>query len=338
MHVGLLAPPWYPIPPPAYGGTEEVVHMLATGLVDAHVEVTVFAIGGSTVAGVVRSLYDVPPRPIGLGIAEAAHALAGYEALADADVVHDHTVLGAMVAPRRAGIVVTHHGPFGRDEASLFRRIADRAAVVAISESQAACGRARGVDVRRVIHHGVDTHRIPVGSGSGGHLMFLGRMAPEKGAAVAISVARGAGLPLVIAGKCAEPREREYFEAAIRPHLGPDVEYVGEVGRDDKHHLLGRSVALVNPISWAEPFGLVMAESLACGTPVLTTHHGAAPEIVEEGVTGFLRDDAAGMVDAVGRLAGIDRAACRAAALARFSREAMVQRHLELYEEVLTNV
>jgi glycosyltransferase involved in cell wall biosynthesis len=149
-------------------------------------------------------------------------------------------------------------------------------------------------------------------------------MSPEKGAAEAIEVARAAGVPLRMAAKCREPEEREYFEREVRPRLGPDVEWLGELDGPRKHALLAGARALVFPIDWSEPFGMVMVEAMACGTPVIATRRGSVPEVVEEGVTGFVRDDLRGLVEAVGRLDGFDRLRCRRTVAERFSLERMI--------------
>ncbi|MCI3948791.1 MAG: glycosyl transferase group 1, partial [Acidimicrobiales bacterium] len=164
---------------------------------------------------------------------------------------------------------------------------------------------------------------------------FLGRMTPDKGAAEAIAVARRAGIPLVLAAKMREPAERAYFDERIRPLLGSGVDFVGEVGGTDKLDLLAGAAALVNPIQWDEPFGLVMIEALACGTPVLSTARGAAPEIVDAGVTGCLGADEDDLVAAAGAIGDLDRVACRAAVAQRFSTARMVEEHLDLFARIL---
>jgi glycosyltransferase involved in cell wall biosynthesis len=160
-------------------------------------------------------------------------------------------------------------------------------------------------------------------------------MSPSKGPDRAIAIARAAGVPLVLAGKQHSADEREFFEARIRPQLGRDVTFVGELGPTEKMALLGDAVALINPISWDEPFGMVMIEALACGTPVLAFARGAAPEIVAPGVTGFLASDDAGLIDGVTRVGELDRRACRAAIEGHFSAHRMVEDYVELYERVL---
>ena len=205
--------------------------------------------------------------------------------------------------------------------------------VIAISHHQAST--AGDIPVHRVIHHGLDTSTLGVGAGDGGYALFLGRMNEAKGVHTAIGVARAAGVPLKIAAKMREPGEIEYFRARVEPLLGGDVEYLGEVGPDDKYALLRDAVCLLNPIAWPEPFGMVMIEALACGTPVVGTPCGAAPEIVDDGITGFLRRGPQGLVDALGDLDRIGRGACRAAVESRFSMARMASEHVDAYRALL---
>jgi glycosyltransferase involved in cell wall biosynthesis len=156
-------------------------------------------------------------------------------------------------------------------------------------------------------------------------------MCPEKGVAGAARIARAAGIPLRIAAKMREPRELDYFHREVQPLLGGDLEYVGEVGGDDKLELLGDALCLLNPIAWPEPFGMVMIEALACGTPVVTTPCGAAPEIVDDGVTGFVRGDEPSLARALGEVAHLDRDRCRRAVKERFSAARLAADHLDVY-------
>jgi glycosyltransferase involved in cell wall biosynthesis len=207
-------------------------------------------------------------------------------------------------------------------------------AIIAISHHQAST--VVGVPVAAVIHHGIDVAAVPVGRGHGGYASFLGRMSPEKGPRQAALIARAAGVPLRIAAKLREPDEQEYFDAMVRPLLCSDVEYVGELGLAEKLELLGESFALLNPMQWPEPFGLVMIEALAAGTPVVATPAGSAPEIVDDGVTGYLRPERRALASALLEAAHLNREACRAAALRRFDTERMVDEHVRLYTELLT--
>jgi len=298
-------------------------------------EVLLFTTGDATCPVDRRWVFETAQAPrMGEAVAELRHLVHAYEALASCDVVHDHTVVGPAYAERLPAlpVVTTNHGPFDRELLDVYRAVAHRVPIIAISHAQAAT--ARGLPLAGVIHHGIDVDRFPTGDGHGGYLLFLGRMTPDKGAEQAIAIARRAGIPLVLAAKMREPAERRYFDERVRPLLGPGVQFVGEVGGDDKCELLAGAVALLNPIQWDEPFGLVMIEALACGTPVLATCRGAAPEIVDSGVTGFLGPEDA-LVAAAGRLGDLDRAACRAAVAERFSTGRMVEEHLDLYSRIL---
>jgi hypothetical protein len=233
---------------------------------------------------------------------------------------------------RSTPVVTTLHGPLDPKLAPIYRAFQD-VTVIAISKDQAST--ALGVPVTRVIHHGIDVADVPEGHGDGGYASFLGRMSPEKGPREAVLIARAAGVPLRMAAKLREPAEHEYFENAVKPLLSSEIEYLGELGTDDKLKLVGDSFALLNPIQWPEPFGLVMIEALATGTPVVATPRGAAPEIVDHGVTGYLRKDRQALAKALLDAAQLDRDACRAAASERFDSEVMVRNHIELYTDVL---
>jgi glycosyltransferase involved in cell wall biosynthesis len=265
---------------------------------------------------------------------ELRHVLLSYAAMSEVDVIHDHTVVGPLLhrCERSAPVVTTLHGPLDRKMAPIYRAFQD-VTVIAISKDQAST--ALDVPVSRVIHHGIDVADVPEGHGDGGYASFLGRMSPEKGPREAALIARAAGVPLRMAAKIREPAEREYFESEVKPLLSSEIEYLGELGTDDKLKLVGESFALLNPIQWSEPFGLVMIEALATGTPVVATPRGAAPEIVDHGVTGYLRKDRQALAKALLDAAQLDRDACRAAACQRFDSEVMVRNHIELYTDVL---
>lgn len=338
MRVGLLAPPWVPVPPPQYGGTEAVVDRLARGLVDAGHDVLLFAPGESTCpVPTVSGTLPARPQQIGVTTVELAHVITGHDSLSGCDIVHDHTLAGPAIG-RRPGappMVTTSHGPFTPEVSDVYRSFAARVPIIAISRSQAVEASLEGIEVTAVIHHGLDPHEVTRGHGQGGYLLFLGRMHPHKGVDVAVRVARAAGMPLRIAAKMREPAEQSWFEQCVKPLLGQDIDYVGEPGRAEALSLLQGASALVNPIKWPEPFGLVMVEALAAGTPVLAFPNGAAPEIIEDGITGFLCADERAMVARVGDVAGLDRLACRQAVLSRFSTARVVEEHLAVYEHVI---
>ena len=337
MRVGLISPPWVPVPPTAYGGTEAVVDRLARGLVAAGHEVLLAAPAGSECpVPQVAPAIEADPNEIGKSLPELAHIISGYAAMGGMDVIHDHTLAGPLYRrrPPKVPVVVTSHGPFLAAERALFQAMQHDTAIVAISRHQAST--AEGIRIAKVIHHGIDVDDIPVGAG-GEDVCFVGRMHPCKGVREAIEIARAADMSLRIAAKMQEPAEYEYFEAEIEPLLDSNISYIGELGPADKYALMGSSRALLNPIQWAEPFGLVMIEALATGTPVVTTPQGSAPEIVDDGVTGYLRQTTAGLAAALRDTATLDRARCRAAAHDRFSTERMVLDHLNLYTDLHGN-
>jgi glycosyltransferase involved in cell wall biosynthesis len=331
----IIAPPWVAVPPTAYGGTETVLDTLARGLQASGHDVLLFTTGDST-CPVPRE--SVLPRAIGVGVGGSAtelrHVIHAYEAAEGADLVHDHTLVGPVYADRFPDlpVVTTNHGPFQSELGDYYRAIGDRTPIIAISRHQAST--ARETPIAAVIHHGVDLDRFPVGSGDGGYAVFLGRMCPEKGVDAAIRVARLAGVPLRIVAKMSEAAEQLYFDRKVKPLLGGDIEYVGELGGEEKLALVGRAICLLNPIAWPEPFGMVMVEALACGTPVVATPMGAVPEIVDQGVTGYTCSGEESLARAVVAAASIDRKACRAAVANRFSAGRMVADHVALYESV----
>lgn len=336
MRIGILAPPWIPVPPPSYGGTESVVHTLAVGLAEAGHDVVLAASGDSTCpVPRVPGLSESYELSMDSGRQEILHVLRAYDAMGDVDIVHDHTLLGPLCQRSMPAVprATTLHGPFDDELTLIYRAMHRETALVAISHHQAST--ARGVKVDAVIHHGLDVRGVRYSPSHNGGACFLGRMHPNKGLLQAIMVARRAGIPLRIGAKMREPFELDYFHDVIEPLLGPDVEYLGELGTADKYRLLGESVALLNPIQWPEPFGMVMIEALAAGTPVVATRRGSAPEIISDGETGFLADSLQGFAEALQGCSWLRRSDCRRAAEQRFSSQRMVRDYLRFYSELL---
>lgn len=336
MRIAVIAPPWTPVPPKLYGGIELVVDRLATGFQKAGHEVLLFTTGDST-CPVPKQwvLAEAEHQRIGMVVPELRHIMAAYEAVGDYDIVHDHSVMGPVYAQRMPDtkVVTTIHGPLNDELIDIYGRIADRVPLIHISHAQ---GRpAPYIPAARVIHHGLDVEDFPFGKGDGGYALFLGRMSPDKGAHRATEICYKAGVPLIMAAKMREPWEHEYFNANVRPYLNDNLRYFGEVPHDEKLELLANARCLIFPIRWNEPFGMVMIEAMACGTPVLAYKEGAAPEVVQHGRTGFLCDDEADMIDAFGHLDEIDRAECRASVEGYFSTGRMVREHIELFEQIL---
>lgn len=345
MRIAVISPPWAPVPPQLYGGIELVVDRLSVGFQDAGHEVMLFATGDST--------CDVPMQwvlehsegmRIGMAVPEQRHVMHAYEAVQDwgADVVHDHTIIGPFHAADRypeLPVATTIHGPFNEELTDLYERLnRDGKPIIAISHAQAKS--APTVRCAKVIHHGINAEDFPIGNGGGGfghneYCLFLGRMSPDKGPHRAIAAAKQAGIPLLMAAKMREAWEHQFFDENVRPHLSDSIQYLGEVPHETKLELLAGATALLNPIRWNEPFGLVMIEALATGTPVLAFAEGAAPEIVQDGITGFLCADEDAMAKDIERARGLDRDACRARVEDYFSTKRMVDEHVELFESML---
>ena len=335
MRIAIIAPPWVSVPPRLYGGTEVVLDGLARGLQAAGEDVLLYTTGDST-CPVPRAW--VLPEAVGVGTSGSAtelrHVVNAYDVVRawGADVVHDHTLVGPVYADRfdDVTVVTTNHGPFQSELGDYYRAIGHRVPIIAISHHHAST--AGEVPIAAVIHHGVDVEHYRPGPGDGGYAVFLGRMCAEKGVHTAIEVARAAGMPLKIAAKLQEAQEFAYFEHVVTPLLHDGVEFIGEVGGNDKQDLLGHARCLLNPVGWPEPFGMVMIEALACGTPVVATPNGSVPELVDNGRTGFVGATETDLANGLLRLDELDRGACRAAAVERFSIERMAADHLAVYE------
>jgi glycosyltransferase involved in cell wall biosynthesis len=341
MRVAVLSPVWFSVPPSGYGGIEWIVHLLADGLVEAGVDVTLFASGDSRTTARLESVYDKAPSEwIGHTFWELRHAVACMEAANEGrfDVVHDHSGLLGLALGALAPVPLVHtvHGPLAGDVGELYASICNmspRAHLISLTYAQ----RRPKPELPWLANcpNALDLERYPFQLGHDDYLLFLGRMSPDKGAHRAIEVARAAGAPLLLAGKCREPMELAYFDAQVRPGLGEGIEYVGEVGHTEKVELLQRARATIFPIDWEEPFGLVMIESLACGTPVVATRRGSVPEVIDDGVTGIVVDDYRTMADALHRADELDPHALRRAVEDRFTPERMVGEYLAAYEAAI---
>ncbi len=336
MKVGMIAPPWVPVPPVGYGGTEGVVDSLARGLRDLGHDVVLFTTADSTCPVERRWVYDEAVEPMGCSLVECRHVQAAYDGLADCDIIHDHTTIGpiwAAASKPRIPVVTTIHSSFNQATRPVLAHVGQWLMLNTISQNQR--DSAPEVPVAAVIHHGINPDDHTVGDGSGGYAFFIGRCAPEKGAHDAIEIARRAGIPLRIAAKMRAPEEYDYFHDMIEPHIGPGVEFMGEISPQERDRQLAGAVALLNPITWSEPFGLVMIEAMASGTPVISYPYGAAPEIVTSGLTGFLVGGVAQAVDALRLIDVIDRRACRAEVEGRFSSMRMTTDYVTFYRRAM---
>ncbi len=338
MRVAILSPVWFPVPPTGYGGIEWVVSLLADGLVEAGHDVTLFASGDSRTKAKLSSVFpEAPSDKIGWSWIDLRHAVSCYTRAGDFDVINDHSgpaaaTIGGLVS---TPVVHTVHGPL--DEISLanyqaLATLAPSVGLISISLSQ----RRPGPELPWAGNcpNALDLEAYPFHEHPGEYLLYLGRLSPDKGAHRAIEVAREAGLPIKLAGKKREPAEQAYFDEQVRPLLGEDAEYLGETSHVTKVALLQNARATLFPIDWEEPFGLVMIESMACGTPVIATRRGAVAEVVEDGRSGIIVDEVGDMAAAVVEADRLDPRECRGYAEEHFSPERMIADYVAIYESV----
>jgi len=333
VKVALLGPVAWRTPPLAYGPWEQVTSLLAEGLVRRGVQVTLFATLDSVTAaeldGVCPRGYGDAPELDGR-IWEALHVAYALGRSGEFDLVHNHLdwLPLAFSAYCSTRLLTTIHGFSDPRILPAFSR--SHSAYVSISDAD----RAAEIDYLATIYHGVDLSALPFHDSPGEELVAFGRISPEKGTAAAIEIARRAGRPLVICGLVQDER---YYAEEVAPYVdGEAVRYLGNVGPAVRARVLGSAAALLHPIAFAEPFGLSVVESMACGTPVLAYPRGSMPEVIDVGVTGLLVEDVDSAVDAVADVVRLDRASCRRVAERRFSADRMVDDYLRLYGEILT--
>jgi glycosyltransferase involved in cell wall biosynthesis len=334
VQIGVLASVAHRTPPFHYGPWELVASTLAEGFVDRGHDVTLFATADSwtsgTLCGTAPHGYEEDPD-VDPGVWSALHVATTFEQADRLDVLANHFDFLPLTYSRlvRTPVVTTIHGFSSQRIVPVFQAYADIAHYVAIS----AADRHPDLPYAATIHHGIDTAAFTFRADPGEHLLFLGRIHPDKGTHLAVEVARRTGVPLVIAGIV---HDEDYFLEAVRPHIdGRLVQYVGSVGPKERDALLGGALGLLHLVEFAEPFGLSVVEALATGTPVIARPRGSMPELVQHGRTGFLVDDLDAAVAAVSALPRLDRAVCRADAVERFDQHRMVDDYLELFERVV---
>ena len=340
MKIAQVSPLYEAVPPKFYGGTERVVAHLCDALVELGHEVTLFA---SAEADTKAELASVRDQAIRLDPAPFKSDLASHLAMlhevrrrsGEFDIIHFHTdmIHFPFFEDMAERTVTTLHGRLDiKGLGEVYRRW-PQFPLVSISDSQREP--LPRVNWAGTVLHGLKTDAYRCGDGAGGYLAFLGRISPEKGPERAIAIAKALGVPLKIAAKV-DAADRTYFEEVVEPLLHhPLIEYIGEIGDGQKPAFLGDAAALLFPINWPEPFGLVMIEAMACGAPVVAFDCGSVPEVIEHGVTGFIVGNADAAVHAVRRALKLDRRAIRAQFELRFSATAMARRYLDLYEEAV---
>ncbi|MGQ0640307.1 MAG: glycosyltransferase family 4 protein [Gemmatimonadaceae bacterium] len=344
MRIAQVAPLYESVPPQQYGGTERVVSYLTEELVRQGHDVTLFASGDS-----VTTAKLVPVAPAALRLAAGSNGGASDDFMAphvvmleqiatrahEFDVVHYHIGYLHFPLSRRLGVphLTTIHGRLDMAELrSLFRVFGDVPVVSISNHQRLPIPTAHWV---ATIYHGIPRDLYPAGRGRGNYLAFLGRISPEKRLDRAIWIAERFGMELRVAAKV-DDADRDYFEARIRPLLRNSlVRFVGEIGEREKPEFLGEAYALLFPIEWPEPFGLVMIEALASGTPVVAFRRGSVPEIIRDGETGFVVDSVDGAVAALHRVASLDRAQCRRGFEARFLAQRMAAEYVEVYRRLV---
>ena len=334
MRTAVLSPISWRTPPLHYGPWESVVSLLTEELVRMGLDVTLFATGDSRTSG---KLVAVCPHPysedhsVDPKVAECLHISEIFERAAEFDIIHNHfdflplTYSGLVETP----VVTTIHGFSSPAIVPVYKKYNDRGHYIAISDSD----KSPELDYIATIHHGIDVAQFPFSRAKGEYLLFFGRIHPHKGVYEAIQVAQRIGMKLVIAGII---QDQDYFASRVEPYVdGTTVEYIGSVGPDQRADVLGGALALLHLISFDEPFGLSLVESMACGTPVIAFDRGSMPEIIHHGKTGYIVDDIEGAINAVAGVTSINRSICRADVENRFSSTRMACDYVRVYQEIL---
>jgi len=339
LRIGMLAPPWFEVPPVGYGGIENVVAGLVDQLVTYGHHVTLLSAGRHLTKAQrhIPVFAEAPQQPIGTAFVETWYAARAETTLRDLelDIIHDHTLTGGLSAPgRRVPTVQTVHNPVDARLGDYLLGLGTTVHPVALSRAQMTS--APDLPWIGCVPNGIDLGQFPYQEAKSDYVLFLGRILPEKGTHLAIDAAAKARVRIIIAGPGEDPREQTYFDAEVRPRLGRHAEWFGPADFAAKTQLLANARAVLCPFQWEEPFGLVMAEAMACGTPVIATPRGAAPELIRNNVTGFLTPPE-GMAQAIQQVATIEPLACRTQAETAFGLDQMATGYERVYRKCLAN-
>jgi glycosyltransferase involved in cell wall biosynthesis len=333
MHIAMLSPIAWRTPPRHYGPWESVVSLLTEGLVSRGHDVTLFATGDSITSGKLHAVcargyeedHSIVPK-----VWECLHISEVFERADEFDIIHNNfdflplTYTGLITTP----VVTTIHGFSSPDILPVYKKYNSNVYYVSISDAD----RSPELDYVGTIHHGIDLGQFSYEPEPDDYLLFLGRIHPDKGAREAVEIARASSKRLILAGII---QDEAYYRMFIEPHLlDNNVVYVGSVGPVERNRLLGKAIALLHPISFEEPFGLSVIESMACGTPVVAFDKGSMPELIESGRNGFLVNTVAEANDAVARITDIDRACCRLHVEQYFTASHMIEKYIKVYETI----
>lgn len=339
MKIAQISPIAERVPPKKYGGTERVIHALTEELIARGHEVTLFATGDSRTSAKLEYVFPRGLRearmkdPYGTNSWTLFNVGLAYDLKDEFDIIHDH--LAPLSLPTAnisdVPVVVTMHGPFTADNRRLFQTLRGPS-VVTISEAQMYA--VPNLNHAGTVHNGLSMEHYPFGDTPEDYLLFIGRISIEKGVHFAIDVALQLDMPLIIAAKL-EKTDQAYFREYVEPRLSEMVRWVGEVDEDERNRLMSKARCLLHPITFREPFGLVLIEAMACGCPVVAFNQGAIPEIIKTGTTGFVVQDLEAMIDAVDAVRDIDRAACREHALTNFSAKKMADGYEAVYQKII---
>ena len=347
MKIAMVMPPWFKIPPESYGGIEIIVSLLTDGLVERGHEVTLFSISESQSKARIftvfneemKSYLDRPPSSF-LNIA-LTHTLASYFEIAKGnyDIIHDHTWKEGLACASFMNIPIVHtlHSPIDEENRRFYSLFRNHPGIyfITISNFQQSC--LPGLNYAATVYNSIEFSKYPFSEEKEDFFFYMGRFNAEKAPHLACEVASKLGKKLILAGKVHEEAERTYFDQYIKPYLNDNISYIGPLGHwsEEKMRLFSRAKAYLYPIQWDEPFGITMAEAIACGTPVVTFKKGAAPEVIAHGVTGFVVETMEEFIEALEHIDEISPQACRNRAESMFTSRAMVDNYERAYLKIL---
>jgi glycosyltransferase involved in cell wall biosynthesis len=335
MRVAILSPIAWRTPPRHYGPWERFVSLLTEGLVKEKIDVTLYATGDSVTSAKLRSICEAPyeeDRNIEPKVWECLHISEIMERANEFDIIHNSfdflplTYSGLIKTP----MVTTIHGFSSPKILPVYKKYNKSTYYVSISNAD----RSEELDYIRTVYHGIDINNFTLNKSSGNYLLYFGRIHPDKGTREAIQVAKMAKKKLVIAGII---QDKEYFDNYVQPYLNEDISYIGSVGPEERNKVLGNAYALLHPINFNEPFGLSIVEAMACGTPVIAFNRGSMPEIIQNGINGFIVSSVEEMADRIKDIMNISREGCRKTVESRFTQKRMVKEYIEVYKEILKN-